>query len=82
VWQYIEFNHVPYDKRRYVARLEVPDHSLNPDYINVCTKCIDPREDAPEVMCPKLKRMVPNVSGKVLHLDQWPSYIKREEQPA
>jgi hypothetical protein len=80
VWQYIEENHVDYDKRRYAARLEVPDKWLNPDYLHACTKCIDPREDAEEVMCPKLGRMVPNVSRKVLRLDDLPPYIKRPQE--
>jgi hypothetical protein len=82
IWEYTEKNHVPYDKRRYVARLSNPDTWLNPDYIHACTKCIDPREEATEVMCPKLKKMVPNLSGKVLRLDELPPYIKRSEEQA
>lgn len=85
VWQYIEENNVPFDKRRYAGRLEVPDHTLNPDYINACSKCIDPREDAKEVLCPKLNKMVPNLSRKVLRLEGLPDYVKKENhalQPA
>jgi hypothetical protein len=31
-------------------------------------------------MCPKLGRMVPNVSRKVLRLDDLPPYIKRPQE--
>jgi hypothetical protein len=82
IWQYIEENHVPFDKRRYAGRLENPDHWLNADYLHACCKCVDPRETAQEVMCPKLNRMVPVVGHKVLRLDKLPSYIRRhQEQP-
>jgi hypothetical protein len=82
IWNYTELHHVPYDKRRYAGRMEVPDKWLNPDYIHACTKCIDPREEAAEVLCPKLNKMVKNVSGKVLRLDSLPAYIKRpQEEP-
>jgi hypothetical protein len=83
IWEYTERNQVPYDKRRYAGHLEVPDKWLNPDYVHACTKCIDPRETEEQVMCPKLNKMVPNVSSKVLRLDSLPPYIKRpQEQPA
>jgi 3'-phosphoadenosine 5'-phosphosulfate sulfotransferase (PAPS reductase)/FAD synthetase len=82
VWQYIEDNHVPYDKRRYAGRLEVPDKTLNPDYIHACVKCIDPRETAERVMCPKLGKEIPNMGGTVLRLESVPSYVRKEEAHA
>jgi Phosphoadenosine phosphosulfate reductase family len=80
VWQYIEDNQVPYDKRRYAGRLEVPDKWLNPDYIHACTRCIDPRESAEKVFCPKLKKEIPNVGDKVLRLDEVPAYVKQPQE--
>lgn len=75
IWDYIEQNHVPYDKRRYSNRSELPDKWLNPDYLHACTKCIDPRETRKEVMCPKLGEMVPNLGKKVQRLETRPDYI-------
>jgi 3'-phosphoadenosine 5'-phosphosulfate sulfotransferase (PAPS reductase)/FAD synthetase len=79
VWDYIEKNNVPYDKRRYAGRLEVPDHWLNPDYLHACTRCVDPRTTSADVMCPKLNRMISNVGDKVLRLDSRPQYVKEKE---
>lgn len=75
VWDYIEANHVPYDKRRYHDRQELPDKWLNPDYIHACTRCIDTRE-GDQVLCPLTGKHIPNVSAKVLHLDHRPDYIE------
>jgi hypothetical protein len=79
VWQYIEDNHIPYDKRRYAGHLEVPDKMLNPDYIYACTRCIDPRETAETVMCPKLGTEIPVIGHKVLRLESVPIYVVKEE---
>jgi hypothetical protein len=87
VWEYIEENHVPYDKRRYlepgatwtVQRGENPDKWLNPDYLHACTACVDPRETAKEVWCPKLGRMTPNLGDQVVRLEILPEYIKKTE---
>lgn len=76
VWDYIETNNVPYDKRRYSNRTELADKWLNPDYLHACTKCIDPRETAAEVFCPKIKARVPNVGDRVLRLQSRPDYIE------
>jgi hypothetical protein len=88
VWDYVETNHVPYDKRRYVAArgragsiragsmTENTDKWLNPDYLHACTNCIDPRNRAKEVFCPKLKATVPNVGDNVLRLQSRPDYIE------
>jgi len=76
VWEYIETNHVPYDKRRYAGRLETPNRWLNPDFLHACVKCCDPRNKDPEVMCPKLGKMVPNIGDKIQILDTRPNYIQ------
>jgi hypothetical protein len=76
VWDYLEENRVPYDRRRYQDRRELPDKWLNPDYIHACTRCLDPAETAAEVFCPKAGRNVPNVSARVLRLEQIPNYIE------
>lgn len=75
VWDYIEANHIPYQKSRYANRAELSDTWANPDYIHACTACIDPREKSNAVFCPKLKRQVPNVSAKVLQLNDKTDYI-------
>src|SRR4029434_5055043 len=72
VWNYIEENHLPIQSTRYRDRKEISERWYSNDYINACCKCIDPRETAAEVMCPKLKRMVKNVSANVLKLQANP----------
>lgn len=79
VWDYIEANNVPYDTRRYDNRKALPDTWLNPDYLPACTACIDPRDNAKEVFCPKLGAPVPNIGGKVLRLDETPEYVNKEK---
>jgi 3'-phosphoadenosine 5'-phosphosulfate sulfotransferase (PAPS reductase)/FAD synthetase len=76
VWDYLEENRVPYDKRRYQDRAELPDKWNNPDFIHACTRCIDPREKEGQVFCPKLRRNVPNVGAQVLRLQERPDYIE------
>jgi 3'-phosphoadenosine 5'-phosphosulfate sulfotransferase (PAPS reductase)/FAD synthetase len=79
IWEYIETNHVPYDKRRYAGRMEVPDKWLNPDYINACTNCCDPRNKEKMVLCPKLNKQVENVGGQIPVLSERPKYIEEEK---
>jgi 3'-phosphoadenosine 5'-phosphosulfate sulfotransferase (PAPS reductase)/FAD synthetase len=80
VWDYIEENHIPYDKRRYQDRKELPDKWLNPDYIHACTACIDPRNTTDkEVFCPKLRENVPNLGSKVLQVNIRPDYVEKEK---
>jgi len=80
VWEYIESRYVPYDKRRYAGRLDVPDKWLNSDYINACTACVDPRNKDKEVFCPKLGRLVLNVGSQVPILDQRPTYVEEKHE--
>jgi hypothetical protein len=77
VWDYLDANHVPTDTRRYQERRELADKWLNSDYLNACTKCMDPEQPA-EVLCPKTGRTVPNVSAQILRLENQTSYIERE----
>lgn len=80
VWDYLEENKVPYDRRRYQDRAELPDRWLNPDYIHACTRCIDPRNKDKTVNCPKLQCTVRNVGAEVLRLQEQPSYIDKERR--
>jgi len=82
VWQYIEDHQVNYDRRRYDDRKELADTWLNPDYINACTKCIDPREKQKTVFCPKLQSLVRNMGPHVVRLQDIPDYIERREEHA
>jgi 3'-phosphoadenosine 5'-phosphosulfate sulfotransferase (PAPS reductase)/FAD synthetase len=80
VWDYIEANRVPYDKRRYFKRAEVYDKWLNPDYVHACTACIDPRETRKTVPCPKLGgALVRNMGPTVMRMETLPDYIQRSE---
>jgi 3'-phosphoadenosine 5'-phosphosulfate sulfotransferase (PAPS reductase)/FAD synthetase len=75
VWHYIEEHRVPYQKNRYADRKELDDKWANPDYVNACTACIDPRCEDEEVFCPKLRANVPNVGNWVMRLQVLPDYI-------
>jgi 3'-phosphoadenosine 5'-phosphosulfate sulfotransferase (PAPS reductase)/FAD synthetase len=77
VWEFIEKNHIQMQETRYHGRLEVEDKWHNNDYIHACTACIDPREKAHTVPCPKLKVNVPNVGHRVLLLQAEPGYVTR-----
>jgi hypothetical protein len=80
VWDYILAEGVPYDKRRYQDRAELPDKWLNPDYVHACTACIDPREKAKWVYCPKLNAAVRNMGPTVLRLQDLPDYIGKAKE--
>jgi len=75
IWDYIEENHIAYQKTRYKDRKEMTDTWYNPDWTHACTRCIDPREEAPEIFCPKLKRNVPNRGKEVVQLRNIPEYV-------
>ena len=79
IWDYIETNHVPYHKGRYQNRVEIADKWSNPDYVHACTRCIDPRNKAERVYCPKLETEVENVGRKVARLEGVPEYVQKEE---
>jgi hypothetical protein len=58
----------------------VADTWLNPDHLHACTACVDPRETAQQVKCPKTGGMVPNWGPQVLRLEELPDYINKEQQ--
>ena len=62
VWEYTKRFRVAVNRKRY------EDHNLDfdNDHYPACAKCLD-RDEAAEVHCPKLGRMVPNISAKVRH---------------
>lgn len=78
VWDYIEANKIPCDRRRYKDRQELEDKWANPDYMHACTTCIDPRNSAHKVFCPKLQQDIPNAGHLVTRLEQIPQYIEKE----
>jgi hypothetical protein len=82
LWNYIESNHVPFDENRYKARTEIGDKWYNNDYLPACTACIDPREKAETVFCPKLKQHVKNRGSEVLQFRAEPDYIGGERSEA
>ena len=75
VWDYTEANHIPFQRTRYENRKDLDETWWNPDWTHACTKCIDPRESAQEVFCPKLKRNVPNRSSEIIQLRDIPAYV-------
>ncbi len=79
VWDYIERNAIPVQRSRYRGRQESADLWYNNDYVHACTACIDPRNKAKTVECPKLKgALVRNMGAEVLRLEGLPEYIGRE----
>ena len=68
VFEYIEDEEVPYDKKRYAkvgGEWQVlPYQRENPDYYPACMRCLDPDEGA-FVHCPKYNRQINNVSDRV-----------------
>jgi hypothetical protein len=78
VWEYLEEHRIEYDLGRYQNYQELEDKWNNPDYIHACTACIDPRETAAKVYCPKLQMKIPNVGHEVARLEKLPHYIEKE----
>ena len=77
VWQFISDYKVPYQTDRYslTARAVLEDKTYNNDYIHACMRCLDNRQPK-EVMCPKLNRLIPNVSNRVKDLGFKAPYIE------
>jgi 3'-phosphoadenosine 5'-phosphosulfate sulfotransferase (PAPS reductase)/FAD synthetase len=82
VWDLTERMGIPVQETRYIGRKVSADKWYNNDYIHACTRCIDPREKAKMVPCPKLKRDVPNVGNYVIQFQTKPPYIEKETQYA
>ncbi len=70
VWEYTERFQVPVQGDRYdvASRCELPDKHANSDYAHVCIACIDRREKATSVLCPKSGLEVSNVSSVVPYI--------------
>lgn len=82
IWNFIEDANIPIDLDRYEKVNgvwgEKIDKLLNADYVHACVKCLDKRENAPNVVhCPKFDGMVENCSGRVPWFNQTlPTYMK------
>lgn len=75
LWDFIETRRIPVQYgTRYVERKEIEFKDFNLDYIEACTRCIDPRQ-AEKVFCPLVDREIPNVSREVLKFEGRPPYI-------
>lgn len=75
VWDYIEEHKIPTQPTRYRAS---DDRWYTNDYTHACTACIDPRQSALHVWCPKAKAYVKNRGGEVLQLHARPPYVGKE----
>jgi len=76
VWDFIETFNVPYQKNRYVNRIEIADKTNNNDYLTACTNCIDPRKSG-KVFCPLVGHDINSVADRVLQGPAaLPDYIK------
>ena len=78
VWNYLTENNVPFQKDRYSDRTEIEDKSFNNDYVQCCSKCLDPR-NGEFVECPKFGKTINNVYGLVPHMDEQPNYFGEEK---
>jgi hypothetical protein len=79
LWHFIETRNVPvqYRTRYDYNGKEIGIKTFNNDWIEACTRCIDPRE--PEtVFCPLLEKEIPNVSESVTKFEGRPVYIGGE----
>jgi hypothetical protein len=74
IWDFIESEHIPVQLDRYKDRGELSDKSFNNDYVQCCSKCLDPRE-GPVVFCPKFGKDVNSVADKVPKFDAVPDYF-------
>ncbi len=81
IWDYIEQNRL----QQYVqtgsrynlgSRSEITEKRFNNDYVTACTRCIDPRESE-QVYCPLLKKVIPNISDKVIRMEASFDYIAK-----
>ena len=84
IWDYTLENAIPWDSDRYEVNSEgkfreIPDKSINVDYVHACTACIDSRQNAVRfVYCPKRKGVIENCSSLLPWADKSkPSYFKQ-----
>jgi 3'-phosphoadenosine 5'-phosphosulfate sulfotransferase (PAPS reductase)/FAD synthetase len=83
VWDYTERFNVPQQRDRYDVggKCERSDKEHNSDYAHVCIACIDRREKAVSVQCPRLGMQVTNVSAEVPYTETCMSYYGEEAKP-
>ena len=76
VWSYIYAHNVPYQETRYHDGKEREDKTQNPDYVEACTRCINPAKEK-SVWCPRLGIEVSNVSNQLTYArTEKPQYLK------
>jgi Phosphoadenosine phosphosulfate reductase family len=71
IWEYHRVFKLPLHTERYDPELgfaERPDHSSNPDYFPVCTRCMD-REGPKTVHCPLIKETISNISSELMYTE-------------
>jgi 3'-phosphoadenosine 5'-phosphosulfate sulfotransferase (PAPS reductase)/FAD synthetase len=78
IWDLIEQCKLPYQKDRYENRQELEDKSFSNDYVQCCSKCLNP--DNGTVMCPKFGREINNMYEHVAHFDPSPEYFGPKEE--
>lgn len=76
VWSFIENFDVPYQRDRYLNRIENPDKTNNNDYLTACTNCVDPRKSG-KVFCPLVGHEIDSVAHLCLQAQpELPSYVE------
>jgi hypothetical protein len=81
VWDYHALYDIPVHDLRYDKEngyREFADKTHNPDYFPTCTACMIPGEA--EVFCPKISKMIPNISSHLRWVDKiYGDYIRVSE---
>jgi len=78
LWDFIEKRHIPTQQgSRYSRRVEIENKDYNNDYIEACTRCIDPRNPS-KVFCPLVNKEIDNVSDTIKRFEGRPSYFADE----
>ena len=77
VWDLIESAHLPFQKDRYQDRDELEDKTFSNDYVQCCSKCLDPR-NGKTVFCPRFGKEINNYYELVPHFNEKPTYFGEE----
>jgi hypothetical protein len=67
IWDYLDAFEIEVQSDRYdrEARKESDDKTYNPDWFEMCIRCVDKRKAGTKVFCPKLKLEIENQSEHV-----------------
>ncbi len=67
IWDYTELFELPVDIARYnqTLRKEHINKHHNPDYFHACIACMDRRNKSETVHCPKVNKLIPNISSTI-----------------